>query len=169
MEASTLTSAGSRNIRLTFKENFGIMQPGADKMSCFTTLKRKGLRLTPQRRMIVDIIHDRGDHLTAEDLIAYVREKMPEVDKSTVYRTLDLLEETGCVYKSKSGNEILYHHAEEGCHHHLVCQKCGKTVDLEEDLFLPVEKILVDKYNFRVNLQHMVIQGLCANCKTESG
>jgi Fur family transcriptional regulator, ferric uptake regulator len=136
-------------------------------MSCFATLKKKGLRLTPQRRMIVDTIHGNGNHLTAEDIIACVREKMPEVDKSTIYRTLELLEKAGCVFKSESGNEIIYHHAEEGHHHHLVCQKCGKTVDLEEDLFSPVEQLLIDKYNFQVNFQHMVIQGLCETCKKQ--
>jgi Fur family transcriptional regulator, ferric uptake regulator len=136
-------------------------------MSCFKTLKRKGFRLTPQRRMIVDILHDRVDPLSAEDLIACVQKKMPEVDKSTVYRTLDLLEETGCVFKSESSNGTVYHHAEEGHHHHLVCTKCGKTVDLEEDLFLPVEKHLSEDYCFQVNFQHMVIQGLCENCKKQ--
>jgi Fur family transcriptional regulator, ferric uptake regulator len=142
-----------------------LLQPGADTLSCISTLKKKGLRLTPQRRMIVDIIHDRVDPLTAEDLVNCMHNKMPEVDKSTVYRTLDLLEATGCIYKSQSTLGVIYHHAEEGHHHHLVCQKCGKTVDIEEDLFLPVKKILVDKYNFRVNFQHMVIQGLCETCK----
>jgi len=115
--------------------------------------------------MIVDIIHDSSSPLTAEDMVACMKKKMPEVDKSTVYRTLDLLEETGCVYRSESDKGIVFHHADEGHHHHLVCNKCGKTVDVEEDLFLPVEKLLVDKYNFQVNFQHMVIQGLCKSCQ----
>ena len=136
-------------------------------MSCLSTLKKKGLRLTPQRRMIVDILHDRLDPLTAEDLINRVQKKMPEVDKSTVYRTLELLEETGCVFKSETANGVIYHHAEAGHHHHLVCTKCGKTVDLEEDLFMPVEKSLSENYHFQVNFQHMVIQGLCETCKKQ--
>lgn len=66
-------------------------------MSCVKTLKAKGMKLTPQRMLIVDIIHDAKDHLTAEDIISYVQARMPGVNKSTVYRTLELLEETGCV------------------------------------------------------------------------
>ncbi|MFC1901654.1 Fur family transcriptional regulator [Chloroflexota bacterium] len=83
-------------------------------MSCFTTLKEKGLKLTPQRRLIVDIIHEADAHLTAEDIIAYVQARMPGVNKSTVYRTLELLEATGCVYKSELGDHFIYHHARTG-------------------------------------------------------
>ena len=71
-------------------------------MSCLKTLQEKGYKLTPQRRLIVDIIHDAAEHLTAEDIIAKVQKKMPGVNKSTIYRTLDILEETGCVVKSES-------------------------------------------------------------------
>jgi Fur family transcriptional regulator, ferric uptake regulator len=143
------------------------LQSGANAMSCYSILKKKGLRVTPQRRIIVDTLHDRNNPITAEDLVSYVKTKMPEVDKSTVYRTLDLLEKAGCVYKSDSNLGVIYHHAEEGHHHHLVCSKCGKTVDLDEDPFLPVEKTLMNKYNFEVNFQHMVIQGLCEICNKE--
>ena len=134
-------------------------------MSCLTTLKEKGLKLTPQRRMIVDIIHSKGEHLTAEDIINYVQGRMPGVNKSTIYRTLEILEQAGCVFKSESGDHFIYHHAEEGHHHHLVCQKCGKTIDCSESLFLPVERSIAEKYGFRVNFKHVMISGLCNECK----
>ncbi len=137
-------------------------------MSCLATLKEKGLKLTPQRRLIVNIIHDAEAHLTAEDIIAHVQSKMPGVNKSTIYRTLELLEETGCVYKSESGDHAIYHHAEEGHHHHLVCRKCGKTAECNENLFLPVEKSLADKYGFRASFKHMVIDGLCETCRNSA-
>jgi Fur family transcriptional regulator, ferric uptake regulator len=136
-------------------------------MSCEITLKEKGVRLTPQRRMIVDLIHKKADHISAEDIIQYVQVRMPGVNKSTIYRTLDLLEQTGCVFKSESGNGFIYHHAEEGHHHHLICQRCGKTIDCPENLFLPVEKTLENKYGFRVNFKHVVITGLCDTCKKQ--
>jgi Fur family ferric uptake transcriptional regulator len=137
-------------------------------MSCVITLKAKGLRLTPQRRLIVDIIHDTKGHLTAEEIIAVVQAKMPGVNKSTIYRTLELLEETGCVYKSALGNEFIYHHNEEGHHHHLVCSQCGKTINCEEDLFAPVEKSLLDKHGFQINFKHIVMSGLCENCRNNA-
>ena len=69
----------------------------------------------------------------------HARAKMPGVNKSTVYRTLDLLEGAGCVFKSELGDQFIYHHADEGHHHHLVCRKCGKTIECEEDFLAPVE------------------------------
>jgi Fur family transcriptional regulator, ferric uptake regulator len=133
-------------------------------MSCLETLREKGLKLTPQRRLIADIIHDAGAHLTAEDIIASVQRRMPGVNKSTIYRTLDLLEQAGCVYKSEAGDRTIYHHAEEGHHHHLVCSRCGKTIECEDDLFRPVQSAVLGKYGFRVDFKHLVMDGLCAQC-----
>jgi Fur family ferric uptake transcriptional regulator len=133
-------------------------------MSCVKTLKAKGLKLTPQRRLIVDIIHDARGHLTAEEIIGDVQARMPGVNKSTVYRTLDLLEEAGCVYKSELGDDFIYHHEEEGHHHHLVCRRCGRTINCAENLFTPVQRLLKEKYNFRADFKHMVMNGLCGDC-----
>jgi len=121
-------------------------------MSCFITLKKNGLRLTQPRRAILDYIHDKSDHLTAEEIIAFVRRKHPHVNKSTIYRTLELLEKNECIFKSESTSGTIYHHAEEGHHHHLVCRKCGKIADCEEDIFAPVEKTLRESMVFRLIL-----------------
>ena len=137
-------------------------------MSCDVTLREKGLKLTPQRRLIVDVIHDNRARLTAEGIISYVQSKMPGVHKSTIYRTLELLEEAGCVFKSEMGNQFIYHHAEKGHHHHLVCHRCGKTVDLDENLFAPMEELLGEKYGFHVDLKHVVMRGLCESCQSKA-
>ncbi len=137
-------------------------------MSCLQTLKDQGFKLTPQRRLIADIIHDNTSHLTAEDIIDYVQSKMPGVNKSTIYRTLDILEKAGCVFKSESSDHFIYHHAEEGHHHHLVCRQCGKTIDCTENLFAPLEHSLAEKYNFQTKFKHMVINGLCEDCKNKN-
>jgi Fur family ferric uptake transcriptional regulator len=137
-------------------------------MSCIATLKEKGLKLTPQRMLIVDIIHNAKGHLTAEEIIKNIRAKMPGVDKSTVYRTLELLENAGCVYKSELGNESIYHHAEEGHHHHLICTRCGKTINCDEELFTPLQRLLREKYNFRADFKHIVMSGLCEKCRSKN-
>ncbi len=134
-------------------------------MSCVPTLKAKGLKLTPQRMMIVDIIHDAKDHLTADEIIKHVQAKMPGVNKSTVYRTLSLLEQYGCVVKSELGEEFIYHHDEEGHHHHLVCSRCGNTISCKEDLFIPLKNLLMEKYGFNADFKHIVMSGLCEKCK----
>ena len=137
-------------------------------MSCVTTLRIKGLKLTPQRRLILDIIHDSGGHLTAEEILDYVQARVLGVNKSTIYRTLRLLEELGCVFKSELGDRFIYHHAEEGHHHHLVCRTCGKSADCDEDVFLPVERALYERYGFQVDFKHVVMNGLCTDCKGKS-
>lgn len=137
-------------------------------MSCVKTLKEKGLKLTPQRMLIVDIIHEARGHLTAEEIIRHVQAKMPGVNKSTIYRTLDLLENYGCVYKSETGEGFIYHHSEEGHHHHLVCSECGRTIKCDEDLFTPLKDLLEEKYNFNADFKHIVMSGLCEKCRNSN-
>jgi Fur family ferric uptake transcriptional regulator len=136
-------------------------------MSCSTVLKQKGFKLTPQRRLILEFIHDKESRLTAEEIIKFVDARAPGVDKSTVYRTLDLLEESGCVLKSEMGGHFIYHHAEEGHHHHLVCRSCGKSIDCSEDIFTEVKNNLEEKYGFKADLKHVMVSGICRECQSK--
>jgi Fur family ferric uptake transcriptional regulator len=133
-------------------------------MSCVATLRDKGLKLTPQRLLITDIIHAKG-HLSAGEIVKHVQAKMPGVNKSTIYRTLALLEEAGCVYRSGSDSEALYHHDERGHHHHLVCLRCGRTIDCEESLFTSLRKSLMNRYGFQAELKHVTMSGRCSGCR----
>ena len=138
-------------------------------MSCAIILKQKGFKLTPQRRLILEYIHDKDSHVTAEELIEFVGERAPGIDKSTVYRTLDLLENTGCVVKSEVDGHFIYHHAEEGHHHHLVCRSCGKSIECSESVFAEIKKKLMEDYGFQAELQHLMINGFCPDCIRKSG
>jgi Fur family ferric uptake transcriptional regulator len=137
-------------------------------VSCVVTFKEKGFKLTPQRKLIMDIIHDNEAHLTTEKIIAHVQDRMPGVHKSTIYRTLELLEKAGCVYKSAMGDKLIYHHPEEGHHHHLVCRKCGQSIDCDEDIFTPVERLIGTKYGFHIDFKHVVMSGLCQECQRKA-
>ena len=134
-------------------------------MSCSTTLKSRGYRLTPQRRLILDILHDSGGHLTADDIFGQVQTRISGVNKSTVYRTLELLESLGLVVKSEFGSSHIYHHAEEGHHHHLACRRCGRIMNCDKDLLLPLKDSLLKRYGFSAELSHHIIQGLCRDCR----
>lgn len=137
-------------------------------MSCDIKLREKGLKPTPQRRLILRIIREAGTHLTGEEILSVVQSKMPGVNKSTVYRTLELLDKLGCVYKSELRDRFIYHHVEEGHHHHLICRACGKTLDCDEGLFLRVEKKLDEKYGFHIDFKHVVMSGLCRKCRSKA-
>ena len=129
-------------------------------MSCSTVLKAKGYKLTPQRKVILDILHHTDAHITADDIYLQVKKRIPGVNRSTVYRTLELLESLELVVKSELGSSHVYHHAEEGHHHHLVCRNCGRVVDCDEDILIPLESKLAKEYGFTADLHHHVIQGV---------
>lgn len=135
-------------------------------MSCSERLKEKGYRLTPQRLMVLDALHEAEGHISAPDICDRVRAKYPWVNKSTIYRTLDLLKELDLVTETELGGDKLYYHqAEKGHHHHLICQKCGKVLDIDEDVFASLASTLRQKYRFSADLKHLAIQGHCLKCR----
>ena len=135
-------------------------------MSCFEDLKKKGYRLTPQRLMVIEILHGAEGHISAPDICQRVQAKYPWVNKSTIYRTLELMKELDLVTETELGGDKLYYHqAEKGHHHHLICQKCGKDVEIEEDVFASLESTLSKKYGFAADLKHLAIHGHCLKCQ----
>ena len=101
-------------------------------------LKEKGWKLTPQRRSVLDVILENdGRHLSTEEIYELVKPKCPEIGLATVYRTMQMFDEIGLVYKhnfddGRSRYEL--HNNEDHQHHHLVCVGCGKVIEVEEDL-----------------------------------
>ncbi|MDD5093233.1 MAG: Fur family transcriptional regulator [Dehalococcoidia bacterium] len=135
-------------------------------MSCQQTLKEKGYRLTPQRAMILDVLHRAEKHISAEDIYHQVSSNYPEVNKSTVYRTLDLLKGLGLVDEADlGGDKLYYHHAEKGHHHHLICTRCGRTFEVDEGILDPIKDTLIKTHNFVPELRHLPISGHCLTCK----
>ena len=128
-------------------------------------LSEQGYRLTPQRMMVISAIENSDDHISAEEIYVQVLAKYPHVNISTVYRTLELLKRLGLVTETNLGEgRVRYHSAEKGHHHHLVCQECGATVDLDESVLLPLRDTLLREYRFVANLRHLAILGHCVNC-----
>ena len=136
----------------------------------FDALGEKGYRLTPQRLMIVSAIEDSNDHISAEEVYSQVLSRYPNVNLSTVYRTLDLLEELGLVTKTDlGGGRVRYHPADKGHHHHLVCRDCGRIIDLDESALQSFRETLLRDYGFDADLRHMGIWGLCQRCRAKTG
>jgi len=139
-----------------------VKQPGgiANKLS------ELGYRLTPQRIMILSAIEDSDDHISAEEIYAQIVAKYPQVNISTVYRTLELLKRLGLVTETDlGGGRVRYHSAEKGHHHHLVCQKCGAIIDIDESTLARLQDVLLHRYNFSAELRHVAIFGLCERCQ----
>ena len=128
-------------------------------------LTEQGYRLTPQRMMILSAIENSDDHISAEEIYAQVVAKYPNVNISTVYRTLELLKRLGLVTETDfGGGRVRYHPAGKGHHHHLVCQECGAIIDLDESVLSSVKDVLLREYGFVADLRHLAIFGRCINC-----
>ncbi|HUV75452.1 MAG TPA: Fur family transcriptional regulator [Dehalococcoidales bacterium] len=128
-------------------------------------LSEQGYRLTPQRMMVLAAIEDSDDHISAEEIYAQVITKYPHVNISTVYRTLELLKRLGLVTETDlGGGRVRYHPADKGHHHHLVCQECGKIIDLDESVLSSLRSTLLREYQFSADLRHLAIFGRCAKC-----
>jgi Fur family ferric uptake transcriptional regulator len=128
-------------------------------------LAEQGYRMTPQRLMIVTAVENATDHTSAEEIFGQVVLKYPNVNISTVYRTLDLLEELGMVTKTDlGGGSVRYHPAEKGHHHHLVCRDCGSIIQLNESALEQLKQSLLRDYNFVAELRHLGIRGRCVRC-----
>ncbi len=128
-------------------------------------LSKQGYRLTPQRMMILSAIENSDNHISAEEIYAQIIAKYPNVNISTVYRTLELLKRLGLVTETDLGEgRVRYHPAEKGHHHHLVCRECGAIIDLDESLLAPLKSALLREYKFNADLSHLAILGRCVRC-----
>jgi len=131
-----------------------------------STLSKQGYRLTPQRLMILEAIENSDDHISAEEMYAQVVARYPNVNISTVYRTLELLKRLELVTETDlGGSRFRYHPSDKGHHHHLICRQCGTMIDLDESLLGPLEEALLKQHNFEADLRHLAISGLCSQCR----
>ncbi len=135
-------------------------------------LKEKGYKLTPQRRSILDeIIKNEGSHLTTEEIYDLVKVNCPEIGLATVYRTVQLLEEMEVLYKLDLDDGCsryeLCDEDESHQHHHLICQNCGKVIEVEGDLLEELEQGIEKKYNFKIKNHSLKFYGICDNCSLQ--
>ena len=127
-------------------------------------LRARGYRLTPQRQLVLEAVGRLG-HGTPEDIATAVRETARAVNISTVYRTLELLEELGLVQHTHLGHGApTYSIASESDHVHLVCRDCGAVDEASPELVTPVVEQLAATRGFQVDLGHFAVFGRCREC-----
>jgi Fur family ferric uptake transcriptional regulator len=120
-------------------------------------------KLTPQRRALFDLIADRGGSFTALDLFQEARRGKPKLGLATVYRTLDLLRQTGSVRPLVSDARPAYVRCDPGHHHHLVCLACG-AVEETELCGAPSPAELRRRYGFQAEGHELDVYGTCVRC-----
>jgi Fe2+ or Zn2+ uptake regulation protein len=132
-------------------------------------LRARGGRLTTGRRAIVHALMTVNDHhVTAEDIAEIVQSSHPDVHLSTVYRTLDSLEQLGIVDRVTLGQGGAVYHLVDHAHHHLVCDMCGSVVEVPREILDALARRLSSRYGFAVSPSHIAIPGRCRDCLTRN-
>lgn len=127
--------------------------------------RERGLRWTPQRRTVVEVLAGVRGHLTGADVVERCRERDPDTTPSTVYRTLDALEELGLVRHGHGADGREEYHvspAEE--HGHIYCSECGSRWELGTDEADEIVRAFRGARGFEVDLSHVTVVGRCAAC-----
>jgi Fur family transcriptional regulator, ferric uptake regulator len=132
-----------------------------------SVLRERGKRLTVQRAAIWDALAGEPDlHLSAEEVACSVQGRLPQVNASTVYRTLDVLVDEGLVTRSDLGRgRDVFEPAHAHPHHHLVCESCGSVAHVHDDLLGGLGARLAEQRGFHLGEREVAFFGTCARCR----
>ena len=135
-------------------------------------LSERGYKMTPQRKEILQIFVEHPEHLSAEDVYGFLQKKESEIGLATVYRALDLLSKLGILVQVDFGDGCAryelnttdpnVHH-----HHHLICIKCKKVIEFEEDLLEKLEATISKKSGFKILNHEVKFLGYCKECQAD--
>jgi Fur family ferric uptake transcriptional regulator len=132
-------------------------------------LRGQGYRLTPQRELILDAVDTLG-HATPDEVLAEVRKKSSALNVSTVYRTLEVLEQLGLVrHAHLSDRAPTYHSVRDHEHFHLVCRNCHKVISVGPDVLEPTLVRLREEFSFEADVGHLAVFGRCTDCEADPG
>jgi Fur family ferric uptake transcriptional regulator len=133
------------------------------------SIRERGIRLTRQRQVLLDLIDKAGAHMDAEQLYARAKQKDPKINRVTVYRTINMLKDAGLVDELDlmhwSGAQHYYETRLKPEHAHVICLRCGKV---EEFYGEPLQKIrgqVERRFGFQVLLARTEVGGYCADCR----
>lgn len=125
-----------------------------------------GYRLTPQRQLVLQAVERLG-HATPDEILSEVQKHASAVNVSTVYRTLEVLEELGLVrHTHLSDRAPTYHSVTDHEHFHLVCRNCHRVVSVDPEVVAPLADVLRERHGFVVDVGHLAVFGECVECET---
>ena len=128
-------------------------------------IREQGYRLTPQRQIIMDALCAIGDHASVNQVYERVHQSSPAIDRATVYRTLHFFHDLQLVTASEIDGETMYEIAGQAAHHHLICNACGAEQTLQDEDLQDLVRHLLETYGFAAELRHLVLPGLCRECR----
>jgi|SRR5579871_4792591 len=135
------------------------------------SLRERGIRLTRQRRILLDLIDHSGEHLDADTLYHMAKEKDPKLNRVTVYRTLKLLKKGGLVDELDlmhyGGDQHYYETRLKREHAHVICMRCGKVEEFFGPPLEQLRKQVESTFGFEIVLARTEVGGYCPNCQAQ--
>ncbi|MBN1147571.1 MAG: transcriptional repressor [Anaerolineales bacterium] len=128
-------------------------------------LRARGYRMTPQRLAILRILIESGCHLSPLEICHQAQQAMPGMTEATVYRTLAFLHEQGLVMAAHVGSGQLVYEISGRDHHHLICRRCGATLEISHELLRPVYQKFEVLTGYHIDSLHVTFFGLCPACQ----
>lgn len=144
--------------------------PSKSRKTAASALPANGVRLTRQRRILLDLIDKTGEHLDAERLFQMAKERDPKLNRVTVYRTLKLLKEGGLVDEldlmHQAGEQHYYETRRKQEHAHVICLNCGKVEEFFGEPLQRLRRQIESHFGFQVVLARTEVGGYCSHCQT---
>ena len=127
--------------------------------------------MTTQREQVAEALFAAGGHLSVEDVEQQLRGRDLHVGKATIYRTLDLLADSGMIIERDFGEGFRRYERVPGHphHEHLICLRCGKVVEFQNDRLERMKSLIADEYGFRHSHHRLEIYGVCRECQQRAG
>jgi Fur family ferric uptake transcriptional regulator len=129
-----------------------------------TFLRSRGNRVTPSRRLLLEVLFAADGHMSAEALAEAVQEQAQDVHLSTIYRNLEELEHLGVISHSHLGHGPSSYLVATRAHAHFVCADCGTMIEAPEEMFRGLARSARTKLGFSIDPKHFAILGRCAKC-----
>jgi Fur family peroxide stress response transcriptional regulator len=131
--------------------------------------RERGLPLTIQRRTVFEAILKHDDHPSADQILEEIKDRIPDISRTTIYRILDTFVQLGLITKICHPSAVARFEPKIYQHHHLVCVSCERIIDLEDERLDAIPFPDVSRKGFRINDYHIHFRGLCSECQTVEG
>lgn len=130
-------------------------------------LSQQNLKMTPQRRLILDTMLKQKDHISPEELYTRVKKRDKSIGQATVYRTLKLLNESSLIEAVDFADGVTRYEPSYGTahHDHLICEKCGKNIEILDETIEARQEQLAKQHGFTLVRHKMYLYGICEDCK----
>lgn len=132
------------------------------------TLKKSGVRITPQRHAVLEYLLNSMSHPTADEIYKALEGKFPNMSVATVYNNLRVLREIGLVRELTYGDTSSRFEPNMSDHYHVICNSCGKIVDFQYPVLNEVESLAEQITEFDVSHHRLEIYGICKDCREEN-